>query len=303
MSIQHATLHQMKIFHALAQHLSVAKTARALNLSPPAVSIQVKQLAESTGHPLLEQVGKQLYLTDAGKLVADACRDLFERLEHLSQDLAIAQGVEKGNLRLAIITTAKYFIPGLLGQFCSVHPGIDVSLFEGNRKAILERLARNMDDLYILGQPPEKAKVIATPFAPNPLVAIACPDHPLVGKKAISPQAFRDEPFIAREQGSGTRLAYEDFFRRKRTQLNVHMELGSNEAVIQTVAARLGVSILSKSSVQSELDSGSVALLDVQGLPLERQWFVVHLEQKVLMPAAAEFRSFLLSRTDRGDSI
>lgn len=296
MPIRHATLHQLKIFDALALHMSVARTAEALHLTPPAVSIQVKQLSESAGQPLVERVGKQIYLTQAGERVAEACHDLFERLECLAQDLAAMRGMEQGSLKLAIITTAKYFVPRLLGDFCALHPGIDVSLFVGNRQAVLERLAHNRDDLYVLGQPPEKAKVSAVSFAPNPLVAIAYPEHPLAGVKGIAPSLLVQEPFIAREKGSGTRLAYEAFFRHHRTELKIRMEMGSNEAIKQTVAGRLGISILSRSAVRAELASGEIVLLDVQGLPLERHWYLVHPAEKLLTPAAGAFHEFLTSR-------
>lgn len=293
MPIRHATLHQLKIFDALARHMSVARTAEALHLTPPAVSIQVKQLSEAVGQPLVERIGKQIHLTSAGELVADACRDLFERLERLAQDLSALQGIEKGRLKLAIITTAKYFVPRLLGDFCARHPGIEVSLFVGNRQAVLERLAHSEDDLYVLGQPPEHAKVEAVPFASNPLVAIAYPGHSLAGEHAIAPSRLGREPFIAREQGSGTRLAYEAFFRQHRTELEVRMELGSNEAIKQTVAGRLGISILSQSAVRAELASGEIVLLDVAGLPLERRWYLVHLAGKSMTPAASAFHGFL----------
>ena len=301
MAIDRATLHQLKIFNTLARHMSVARTAEAMHMTPPAVSIQVKQLSETVGLPLLEQVGKQLYLTDAGKTVAVACHDLFDRLERLSQDLAMNQGLQKGSLRLSIITTAQYFIPHLLGDFCAQHPGIDVSLSVGNRQSILERLAHNRDDLYILGQPPDNIKVTALPFAPNPLVAIANPDHPLAGEKAIPPRRLGEESFIAREEGSGTRLAYEDFFRRNKTGLKIRMELGSNEAVTQAVAGRLGISILSQSTVRAEVASGQLAVLDVQGLPLQRNWYVVHLQKKHQTPASMAFQDFLLSQPETGD--
>jgi len=296
MPIRHATLHQLKIFDTLARYMSVARTAEALHLTPPAVSIQVKHLSEAAGQPLLERVGKRLYLTPAGELVADACHDLFARMERLSQDLAALSGVEKGSLRLAIITTAKYFVPRLLGDFCTGHPGIEVSLFVGNRQAVLERLAHNQDDLYVLGQPPGQVRVTALPFAPNPLVAIAYPGHPLAGERAVSPPRLAQEPFIAREQGSGTRLACEEFFQHHRAPLNLRMELGSNEAIKQTVAGRLGVSILSKSAVRAELASGEIVLLDVQGLPLQRRWYLVHPEKKRLTPAASAFHGYLTSR-------
>ncbi|WP_297527887.1 LysR family transcriptional regulator [Thiohalobacter sp.] len=295
MSLHHATLHQLKIFNTLARHMSVAQTARAMHLTPPAVSIQVKQLAEAVGEPLLEQVGKQLYLTETGKVVAAACRDIFDRLELLSQDLAAMEGLHKGSLHLAALTTAQYFIPRLLGEFSREYPGLDVSLFVGNREAILDRLSRNEDDLYILGQPPDSTRIFAEPFAENPLVAIAYPDHPLVGRKRIRPKQLGGESFIAREQGSGTRLACESFFLEHEVPLSVRLELGSNEAVKQTVAAGLGISIISKSAVQAELASGEIAMLDVVGLPLQRQWYVVRPEKKIQTAAARAFQDFLVT--------
>lgn len=296
MSVRRATLHQLRIFDALAQQMSITRTAELLHLTPPAVSIQVKQLAEATGQPLVEQVGKKLYLTAAGQAVASACRDVSTRMERLSQELAALQGLEKGSLSVAILTTAKYFVPQLLGQLSAEHPGIEVSLFVGNRKAILDRLAHNQDDLYILGQPPEGLGVVATPFAPNPLVAIAHPQHPLVGEKAISPQDLAAEPFIAREPGSGTRLGCEAFFQKHGVTPRVRMELGSNEAIKQTVAGKLGISIIAKITVEAELARGDLAVLDVQGLPLERQWHLVYPEHKVLSPAAVAFKDFLMAQ-------
>ncbi len=295
MPIHHATLHQLKIFETLTHHMSVARTAEALHMTPPAVSIQVKQLSEAAGQPLLEQVGKRLYLTAAGETVASACHDFFQRLERLAQELDALQGLESGSLKLSIITSAKYIVPSLLGDFCNQHSGIEVSLFVGNRQAVIERLIRNEDDLYILGQPPKNLKVSAAAFASNPLVAIAHPQHSMVGESAIPPSRLGSEPFIAREQGSGTRLAYENFFRRYKTELKVRMELGSNEAIKQTVAANLGISVLSHSAVKAELASGEIALLDVQGFPLERQWYLIYPEQKYLSPAAIAFQAFLTS--------
>ena len=296
MLIRRATLHQLRIFDALAQHMSMTRTAEVLHLTPPAISIQVKQLAEAAGQPLVEQVGKKLYLTEAGEAVASACRDVSARMERLVQELAAIQGLERGSLSVSILTTAKYFVPLLLGQLSTRHPGIEVSLFVGNRKAILDRLAHNQDDLYILGQTPENLGVVTIPFAPNPLVAIAHPEHPLVGKKKISPQRLAEEPFIARERGSGTRLGCEAFFQRYGTAPQVRMELGSNEAIKQTVAGRLGISIIAKITVEAELARGDLAVLDVEGLPLERQWHLVYPERNVLAPAAQAFKDFLISK-------
>lgn len=296
MPIRRATLHQLRIFDVLAQHMSITRTAEVLHLTPPAVSIQVKQLAEAAGAPLVEQVGKKLYLTDAGHVVASACRDVSARMERLTQELAAIQGLEKGTLAVAILTTAKYFVPQLLGQLSAEHPGIELSLFVGNRKAILNRLVHNQDDVYILGSPPDSLGVVAIPFAPNPLVAVAHPNHELAGKKRITLARFAEEPFIAREQGSGSRLAYEALFRQYSVAPRMRMELGSNEAIKQTVEGGLGVSILAKSSVEADVERGALVILNVQGLPLDREWYLVYPENKVLSPAATAFKEFLISR-------
>jgi len=295
MPIRHATLHQLKIFDTLADEMSMARTAEALHLTPPAVSIQIRQLSEAVGHPLLEQVGKQLYLTDAGDMVALACRDLFDRIEILEQELASLDKLEKGHIRVATITTAKYFIPRRLGEFSDSHPGAEPMLFVGNRKAVLERLAQNKDDLYVLGQFSEKLKVESIPFACDRLIAVAKPCHPLAGKKLIPPAALEKEHFILREEGSGIRLATEEFFRKRRCKLNVRMVLDSNEAIKQTVIAGLGISILSESTVEGSLATGELVQLNVEGLPIDRQWYIVHPQNKSLSPLAEAFKSYLVT--------
>jgi LysR family transcriptional regulator, low CO2-responsive transcriptional regulator len=209
MNLRHATLHQLRIFLAVARHSSFARAAEELHLSPPTLSLQVKQLSETVGHALFEQVGKKIYLTAAGQILADACQDMEARMERLGQELAALQGMERGSLKLAILTTVKYKVPKLLGGFCAAHPGIEVAMFVGNREALLQRLASNHDDLYIMGQPPEALDVMCEDFADNPLVVVAPPSHPLVGQTHISPQRLVNEPFIMREPGSGTRLTAE----------------------------------------------------------------------------------------------
>ena len=296
MALRHATLHQLKIFNTLTEHMSVARTAEALHLTPSAVSIQIKQLTEAVGQPLLEQIGKKIYLTEAGNLVAMACRDIFDRMETLNQEMALLDNLEKGHIRIALITTAKYFIPRLLGEFSAIHPGAEPSLFIGNRKAVLERLAQNKDDLYILGQPPEKIKVEAIPFATNRLIAVAQSGHPLAGKKSIAPKALENEHFIIREEGSGIRLATETYFREHKCKLNVRMALSSNEAIKQCILAGLGIAFMSESSVENELASGEIIKLNIKGLPIKRQWFIVHLQQKSLSRLAGAFKEFLVAK-------
>ncbi|TNF63634.1 MAG: LysR family transcriptional regulator [Burkholderiales bacterium] len=293
MSLRHATLHQLRIFRAVATHGSFARAAEALHLSPPTLSLQVKQLSETVGQPLFEQLGKKIYLTAAGRTLAEACRDIDTRLEQLSQDLAALQGVERGSLKLAILTTVKYTVPKLLGGFCAAHPGIDVAMVVGNRENLLQRLAANQDDLYIMGQPPEQMDVVCEDFADNPLVLVAPPEHPLVGQKAIAPRRLMNQPFIFREPGSGTRLTAEKFFASQGVVLRNRLEVGSNEAIKQTVAGGLGLAVLSATTVVAELALGELVQLDVQGFPLIRRWHVVYPRGKRLSPAALAFKDWL----------
>jgi len=276
--------------------MSITRTAEALHLTPPAVSIQVKQLAESAGEALIDQVGKQIFLTDAGKAVAEASRDIFERIDALQDELAGIQSLEQGSLSVSIITTAKYFVPRLLGTFASQYPDIEVALFVGNRQSVLDRLNENKDDFYVLGRPPDNLKVEAIPFAPNPLVAIAPPDHPLAKTKNISAERISKEPFIIRESGSGVRMSTLQYFRERNLSINIRMELGSNEAVKQIVMGNLGISFLAESTLTKELELGELIKLDIEGLPIERHWFMVHQSKKLLSPLASAFKEYLMRK-------
>jgi DNA-binding transcriptional LysR family regulator len=293
MKLRHATLHQLRIFLAVAEHNSFAKAAQSLHLSPPTLSLQVKQLAETVGQPLFEQLGKKIFLTSAGKILAEACQDIAQRMDLLSEDLSALQGVERGKLKLAILTTVKYSVPKLLGGFCAAHPGIEVAMVVGNRENLLQRLANNKDDLYIMGQPPENMDVVSEHFGNNPLVLVAPPSHPLVGKKKISAKELRDEPFILREPGSGTRLTTERFFEQHGFIPINRLEVGSNEAIKQTVAGGLGLAVLSATTVVSELALGELVQLDVSGFPLIRRWQVVYPRGKRLSPAAEAFKEWI----------
>ena len=302
MNLRHATLHQLRIFLAVARHSSFARAAEELHLSPPTLSLQVKQLSETVGQPLFEQLGKKIYLTAAGKTLAEACEDIGSRMERLSEDLAALQGVERGSLKLAILTTVKYTVPKLLGGFCAAHPGIDVAMVVGNREKLLQRLASNEDDLYIMGQPPEQMDVVSEAFADNPLVLVAPPDHPLTGKKKIAPSRLNSEPFILREPGSGTRLTAEKFFASQGVTLKNRLEVGSNEAIKQTVAGGLGLAVLSATTVTSELALGELVLLDVVGFPLIRRWHVVYPRGKRLSAAALAFKDWMFDHRVGADN-
>ncbi|MBW4640688.1 MAG: LysR family transcriptional regulator [Gloeocapsa sp. UFS-A4-WI-NPMV-4B04] len=292
--MKHATLHQLKVFEAIARSGSFTRAAEEMFLSQPTVSQQIKQLTKAVGMPLFEQIGKRLYLTDAGKEVLIVCKDISERMSQLEMTLADLRGLKQGNLRLTVITTAKYFVPRLLGQFRHRYPGIKVSLQVTNRKQVLERLSENLDDLYILGQPPEGLDINLRPMLENALVAIAPFDHPLAHEKNIPLQRLAEEPFIMREAGSGTRMAVERFFAENRVEINVEMEIGSNEAIKHAIVGGLGVSVLSRHVLALEGTKGPLTILDVEGLPIQRHWYIVYPASKQLSVVAQTFLEYLL---------
>ena len=234
------TLHQLKVFETVARLSSFSRASEVLHLAQPTVSIQVKQLSDIVGMPLFEQIGKKIFLTEAGDLVQRNAREIFNAMESLEMQLAQLRGLKQGRLKIAVVTTAKYFVPRLLGPFSHQYPGIDIALDVGNRSEIVSRLSRNEDDLYIMGMPPAGIQIQRHPFVENPIVAVAPKDHPLAGKKHISLERLVQEPFLLRERGSGTRMATERFLKTQGVKLNVRMELGSNEAVKEAVALEYG---------------------------------------------------------------
>ncbi|MEO6697142.1 MAG: LysR substrate-binding domain-containing protein [Gammaproteobacteria bacterium] len=292
--MRHATLRQLKVFEAIARHLSFTRAAEELHLTQPTVSMQIKQLSGTVSMPLFEQIGKRIHLTGAGQALHATCREIFDSIERFEMDVANRKGLKKGRLKLAVITTAEYFAPRLLGPFCQRHPGIDVSLKVTNRESVLERLVQNQDDLYILGQPPEHLDTHYQPFMENPLVVLAPGDHPLVGRKRITLQRIAQEPFLMREPGSGTRIATQRLFDKHKIALNIRMELGSNEAIKQAIAGGLGIAVLSRHSLALEGETGPLRILDVQGFPIQRQWYLVYPEGKQLSIIAQTFYDYLL---------
>ncbi|HOP17364.1 MAG TPA: LysR substrate-binding domain-containing protein [Gammaproteobacteria bacterium] len=298
--IRHATLRQLQLFEAIVRLGSFTRAAEELFLTQPTVSMQIKKLADSMGLPLFEHVGRNVSPTEAGMELYESCRRIFETLANLEMKLADLKGIKRGRLRLGVITTAKYFAPEILGEFCQQYPGIEVALKVSNRDRIIERINANEDDLYIMGQAPaDQSEVEAFPFAPNPLVLMAPRNHPLVGKKNIKLSQIVDEPFILREPGSGIRDAtlrmFDEFGRRP----HVRMELGSNEAIKHAIVGGLGLSVLSLHTLALEGTDGPVAILDVEGMPIMRQWYLVHPKGKELSLVAKAFLEFALELEPR----
>jgi len=293
--IRHATLRQLQVFEAIVRLGSFTRAAEELFLTQPTVSMQIKKLADSMGLPLFEHVGRNVRPTQAGLELYKSCRAIFETLANLEMTMADLKGVRSGRLCLGVISTAKYFAPEVLGEFCRQYSGIDVALKVSNRDRIIDRINANEDDLYIMGQAPhDQLDVEAHPFAPNPLVMMAPRDHPLVGQKNISLARIAEEPFILREPGSGIRDATLKLFEKSKLRPKVRMELGSNEAIKHGIVGGLGLSVLSLHTLTLEGPDGPVALLDVEGFPIMRQWYIVYPRGKELSPVAQAFLDFSL---------
>ncbi|MEW6312766.1 MAG: LysR family transcriptional regulator [Pseudomonadota bacterium] len=291
--MRHTTLRQLEVFEAIARLRSFTRAAEELHLTQPTVSMQIKKLTDAVGMPLFEQIGKKVHLTEAGFALQNFSREIFDNFTRFEMLIADMQGLKQGKLKLGVITTAKYFIPRILGAFCRQYPGIDVSMKVSNRGRILERLDNNEDDLYILGQMPEDPNVIAQPFLDNPLVVLAPADHPLARVKNIPLRRLSAEPFLLREAGSGTRNATERLFEQHNLCIKVRMELGSNEAIKQAVAGGLGVSVLSAHTLTLDGLAGMLAILDVEGFPIERHWCVAYPKGKQLSVVATTFLHYL----------
>ena len=291
--IRRLTLRQLKVFETVARLSGFNRAAEELHLAQPTVSLQVRQLADAIDTPLYEQIGKKIYITEAGALVRAAATEVFGVFDRLEMQLAALKGLRAGRLKVAVVTTAKYFIPRLLGPFTQHYPGIDIALDVGNRSEIVSRLSNNEDDLYIMGMPPAGMDIERHSFVENPIVAIAPIGHALSKLRRVSLARLVQEPFLLREQGSGTRMAVERFLKANGLKLNVRMELGSNEAIKQAVAGGLGLSLLSLHALRSELARGELMVLNVEALPIRRSWYIVHRKGKELSIVARTFFDYL----------
>ncbi|MEY6431085.1 LysR family transcriptional regulator [Thioalkalicoccus limnaeus] len=295
--VRHATLRQLQLLEAIVRLGSFTRAAEEMFLTQPTVSMQIKKLTETVGTPLFLHVGRNVEPTDAGREVYAASRTILRTLGDLETRLADLKGLKSGRFRLAVITTAKYFAPEILGGFCERYPGIDVSLKVTNRTRIIERMEANDDDLYIFGEPANAGiEVEATYLAPNPLIIVARADHPLARKPRISMECLARERFILREPGSGIRDSVIHRFAESGLQPNVRMELGSNEAIKHAIIAGLGISALSLHSLTLDWGAGRLAMLDVEGFPIERAWYLVHPKGRELSTIAKTFLAYAVDR-------
>jgi len=292
--MKNLTFRQLKVFETVARHLNYTKAAQELHLTQPAVSMQIKQLEEVVGLPLFEQMGRQTFLTDAGRELQRYSRAISHLFAEMDDMFGALKGVERGALAVSVATTASYFATRLLAEFSRSCPQIQISLDVTNREALLGQLECNERDLVIMGRPPAEMDLESEAFMDNPLVVLAPAGHPLVGREKIPLAEVAGEKFVVREEGSGTRSAIERFFAANKVQFNTVMELGSNEAIKQAVIAGLGLGIASMHTLELELETGRLAVLDVEGFPIMRHWYVVHRRGKRLSPVAQAFKDYVL---------
>ena len=293
----HATFRQLEIFLLVSKHLSFTRASELLYLSQPAVSMQIKQMESLVGMPLFEKIGKKLYLTEAGKVMRDHAIEILSAQRVFEETLSKLAGAESGHFNLAVPETAIPFVTLILAQFCKQHPGISFHLEIHNRAGLLDCIKENATDLTIMGQTPVDMDLVTKAFMKNPLVMIAPPGHALSAKNNISLDELLPFKFVVRERGSGTRIAMQRFCSEQSIELKTFMEMPSNEAIKQAVAAGLGLGIISLHTLQQELALKKVKLLQVEKMPITRFWYLVHHKQKILSPAMVLFINFVTQNT------
>jgi len=289
------TFRQLRVFTEVAAHGSMARAAEALHLTPPAVSMQIKEIEGQVGLPLFDREGRAVALSTAGEYFLVHAKRLLAALKEADDAMARFKRVERGLLTIGMVSTAKYFVPHLMARFHEEHPGVEVRLrVLGNREQLVALMQEGEADICIMGRPPRELATRSESFATHPLVFVAPPGHPLLGTPQAPVSALAAYPFIAREHGSGTRNAMEAFFTEHRVAPRITMEMSSNETIKQAVIAGLGLSFLSLHTMGLEIRSGLLKVLDIADAPVMRTWNVVHLGSKVLSPAAEAFRYYVM---------
>ncbi len=290
------SLKQIQTFIEVTRQGSVSKAAEKLCVTQPAVSMHIRQLEEAFGVALVEAQGRGIRLTDAGRTFAGRANVVMAELHELESLMAEYAGAQKGRIALAVVSTAKYFVPMLLMRFSRLYPDIEVRLHIENRESVLGMLERSEADLVIMGRAPRNMTTQAAAFATNPMAIVAAPSHALAGRKNLPFSVLADYAFVMRESGSGTRAAMERLFALHEVPLKVAMEMPSNETIKQAVMAGMGLSFLSLRTLRQELAGGYLVQLDINGMPIVGQWFVTHMASKTLSPAARAFKAFLIEQ-------
>jgi hypothetical protein len=287
------TFRQLRLFLAMVDEGSISRAARRCHVTQPTASMQLKELSLSIGLPLYEVIGKKIHLTEIGIELSKTARAMLGEWSNFGQAVDQAKGLSRGKLRVAVVSTAKYFIPRMLGSFCQNHQDIDITFDILNRTGVIELLRDNQLDLAVMSVPPSDLDVETEMFLENPLVAIAPHKHDLARQKRVCLSHFIKEPLILREEGSGTRMLADRFFKSKDLNPRVRLTLGSNEAIKQAVAGGLGCAVVSRHALQGDPEDEGVTCLNVEGFPIQSQWYIVHLRGKKPSPVALVFRDYL----------
>lgn len=294
MSRRRITLRQLETFATVARLGSFSRAAEALHLTQPAVSIQVRQLTDTVGMPLFDQAGRSLRLTPAGEELLATTRSLDDVWNGFESAIDALRGLKRGTLRVALVTTAKYFLPRMLGAFCKRYPDISIELEIANRDRVVERLRHNEDDLYVMSYPPEDLDIVVHPFLDNEMVILAPRGH-WAAERRVSLAELAGESFLLREPGSGSRRAIDDFARQAGVTLRVRLALGSNEALLELAGTGMGLAVISRHALGDRLEGEGLVILDVEGFPLHRPWNLVHLRNKILPVPARAFLDEMLA--------
>lgn len=297
--MKNATFRQLRVFNEVAKNLSFARAAENLHLTPPAITMQVKELEGHIGMPLFDRNGKKISLTTTGEYMLVYARKILATVKDAEDAAARLQRAETGVLNIGFVSTAKYFMMRLLAKFRAVHPGVDIQISIGNRDQLVSMLQNNEVDIAVMGRPPKELQTRAEPFAAHPHVFVAAIDHPLARRDHLSVEDLRPYDFIVREKGAGTLAAMEKFFEDTHVEPRMKIQLHSNEIIKQAVMAGLGLGFLSLHTIGLELEHNLIRMLDVEGAPVVRAWNVVHTQSKMLSPAAESFRYFMLEQGEK----
>ncbi len=294
--MRNVTLRQLRSLIAIQETGKISSAANRLGLTGPAVTLQLRQLENECGIALFDRTSAGLRPTAAGEVALETARAIEEQLRIFNDEIATISGAMKGSLKLGVVSTAKYFAPGLIAVFLKRRPEIGIDLMVGNRAETISALKNHDLDIALMGRPPHDIPVRSMQFGDHPLVIVASPDHPLAGKPKISKAQIAKENFLVREPGSGTRISLEVFFSEVPEKLErLGAEMGSNETIKQAVMAGLGVAFISGHTIHQELQLGRLVVLDVIGMPVLRQWFSVSREDRSVSPVMDAFNSFLVT--------
>jgi DNA-binding transcriptional LysR family regulator len=288
------SIKQFLVFDAVVQTKSFTRAAKKMKMTQPGVSQHIKQLEELSPSTLFERKGREYLLTNVGVAFYQHVQQILLNYNNLTACMDDMGAVHRGSIIISAATTTNHFMAHMLASFSQDNKGIKFSLDITNRAALVKQLADYAPDFVVMGEPPDKLNLSSEVIMQNPLVLIAHTDHPLVNQKKTGLKDLVNEVFVVREKGSGTRAAIAKHFKQQGHQFTGTYEMGSNEAIKNSVVAGLGLGIVSLHTIQLELEAKKLAILDVETLPIMRDWHIVTSKGKRLSPAANAFRQHIL---------